>query len=173
MKTRIEALERQDFNKNVAIDVADLINQKKIIQNKLIQVDQSINYLNEKLEDTKVHEKLEATNEGNHTLKICKFDRSDFCRERDNCTYFHGDRVCDKFRVSGVCTKQKCFERHPKRCIYFEKGECQWGSRYKYLHQANNDTNDKDPDESIEESLESTLAKDVHDLQQSISSSLK
>ena len=34
MKTRIEALERQDFNKNVAIDVADLINQKGIIQNR-------------------------------------------------------------------------------------------------------------------------------------------
>ena len=68
-----------------------------------------------------------------------------------------------QFWVSGVSTKQKCFERHPKKCIYFEKGECQWGSRCKYLHQANNDTNDKDPDESIEESLESTLAEDVHD----------
>ena len=35
MKTRIDALERQDINKNIAIDiiVANLLNQKRIIQN--------------------------------------------------------------------------------------------------------------------------------------------
>ena len=62
------------------------------------------------------------------------------------------------------------------RCIYFERGECQWGIRCKYLHQANehedSDENlesittvEKDKnnevvvDEDEEESIESIMAK--------------
>ena len=54
MKNRIEALERLNFNKNVTIDivVADLINQKRLIHDKLVQVDKSINYLNYKLQES-------------------------------------------------------------------------------------------------------------------------
>ena len=59
MKTRIEALERLDFNKDVTMDivVADLVNQKRLIHDKLVQVDRSINYLNYKLQESeKIHE---------------------------------------------------------------------------------------------------------------------
>ena len=177
MKTRIEALERLDFNKNVTIDivVADLVNQKRLIHDKLVQVDRSINYLNYKLQES---EKIEdkKVDDDKHVVKMCKFDRTGFCRERDNCTYFHGLRVCEEFLATGVCQKQKCFQRHPKRCIYFERGECQWGIRCKYLHQANehedSDENlesittvEKDKnnevvvDEDEEESIESIMAK--------------
>jgi cob(I)alamin adenosyltransferase len=51
MKSRIETLERQDINKNVAIDIVveSLLHQKRIIQQKLNQVDESLFYLNCKL----------------------------------------------------------------------------------------------------------------------------
>ena len=91
MKTRIEALERLDFNKNVTVDivVADLVNQKRLIHDKLVQVDRSINYLNYKLQES---EKIEdkKVDDDKHVVKMCKFDRTGFCCERDNCTYFHG-----------------------------------------------------------------------------------
>ena len=174
MKTRIDALERQDVNKNIAIDVivADLLNQKRIIQNKLYQVDTSINDLNEKLceiEETKRIKPKNADHE--QSVKMCKFDKSGFCREIENCQFSHGLKVCEEFLISSECTKQKCYERHPKICIYFARGECHWGLRCKYLHQANKEiveTDDKvseDSEHNIEclndneESIESIMAK--------------
>jgi hypothetical protein len=64
MKTRIDALERQDVEKNIGIDiiVADLLNQKRIIQNKLYQVDSSINYLSEKLCEIEETKRIEPKN---------------------------------------------------------------------------------------------------------------
>lgn len=176
MKNRIE--ERLDFNKNVTIDivVADLINQKRLINDKLVQVDKSINYLNYKLQESENIETKKKFDDDKHEVKMCKFDRTGFCRERDNCTYFPGQRVCEEFLASGVCQKQKCFQRHPKRCRYFEVVECQWGLRCKYLHKANehedseenleSDTiietdknNEVEVEEDEEESIESIMAK--------------
>ena len=60
---------------------------------------------------------------------------------------------------------------HPKRCIYFARGECHWGLKCKYLHQANKEileTDDKDSEDSEhnikslngnEESIKSIMAK--------------
>ena len=139
MKSRIETLERQDINKNVAIDIVveSLLHQKRIIQQKLNQVDESLFYLNFKLasrNDEMVKPKEAADKK---IVKICRFNRTGFCREREKCPYFHGIKVCQEFLDSGVCMKQKCCERHPKRCIYFQRGECEWGSNCKYLHIAN------------------------------------
>ena len=174
MKTRIDALERQDINKNIAIDiiVANLLNQKRIIQNKLYQVDTSINDLNEKLCEIEETKRIGPKNaDPEQSVKMCKFDKSGFCRERENCQFSHGLKVCEEFLISSECTKQKCYERHPKRCIYFARGECHWGLRCKYLHQANKEiveTDDKvseDSEHNIEslndneESIESIMAK--------------
>ena len=174
MKTRIDALEIQDVNKNIAIDVivADLLNQKRIIQNKLYQVDTSINDLNEKLCEIEETKRIKPKNaDHKQSVKMCKFDKSGFCRERENCQFSHGLKVCEEFLISSECTKQKCYERHPKRSIYFAQGECHWGLRCKYLHQANKEiveTDDKvseDSEHNIEclndneESIESIMAK--------------
>ena len=60
------------------------------------------------------------------------------------------------FFNSDLCTKQSCRERHPRRCKYFDRGECQWGSQCKYLHKG---TNSIQRDEEEEESIESIMAK--------------
>ena len=130
MKSRIETLERQDINKNVAIDIVveSLMHQKRVIQQKLNQVDESLFYLNCKLasRNDEVVKPKEASDK--KIVKICKFNRTGFCRERENCAYSHGIKVCQEFLDSGVCMKQKCCERHPKHCIYFQRGDCEWGS---------------------------------------------
>ena len=133
MKTRIETFERKENEKNVTQDVivTDLINQKINVQKKLSEVEKSINYLNIQLEENKEPKKSE---EKEDEIKICKFNRMGFCRERQNCPYFHATKVCREYFNSGVCSKQRCCERHPRKCIYFDRGECQWDSQCKYLH---------------------------------------
>ena len=100
LKTRIEVLERQDVNKNIAIDniVESLLHQKRIIQQKLNQVDESIFYLNGKLEECRNNEIIQPS-ETSHkkSVKICKFNRTGFCREREYCLYFHGLKDCQEF----------------------------------------------------------------------------
>ena len=167
LKTRIEVLERQDVNKNIAIDniVESLLHQKRIIQQKLNQVDESIFYLNGKLEECRNNEIIQPS-ETSHkkSVKICKFNRTGFCRERENCLYFHGLKDCQEFSDSGVCLKPKCSKRHPKTCIYFQRGECQWGSRCKYLHKVNLEiveNVDESLDDCEKEPLDQLLAKNI------------
>ena len=122
MKTRIIAFERNEMNKNIALDiiVTDLINQKINDQNKLNEVDKSINHINVKLRESTEPHKTEVKKADVKTSdKICKFNRLGFCRERQNCPYFHAIKVCEEFHNSDVCTKQSCCERHPRRCKYF------------------------------------------------------
>ena len=137
LKARIEVLERQDVSNKYTNDmvVNNLMDQKRIIQHKLNQVEECLNYLNIKLEESRKKETSESRDATNKkSLKICKYNRTGFCRERENCPYFHGLKICDTFSISGVCKDQRCCERHPKRCIYFARGNCQWGSGCKYLH---------------------------------------
>ena len=52
-------------------------------------------------------------------------------------------------------------ERHPKNCIFFQRGECQWNSNCKYLHKANLEIVEN-YDKSLdceEETLDQNLAK--------------
>ena len=149
MKTRIEAFERYEINKNSALDiiVSDLINQKINVQNKLNEVDKSIIHINVKLREAKEPHKVEVKKADAKTNdKICKFNRFGFCRERQSCLYFHAMKVCEDFFNSGVCTQQSCRERHPRRCTYFDSGECQWGSQCKYLHKGRNNEEREDED---------------------------
>ena len=97
----------------------------------------SINDLNEKLCEIEETKRIGPKNpDPEQSVKMCKFDKSGFCRERENCQFSHGLKVCEEFLISSECTKQKCYERHPKRSIYFAQGECHWGLRCKHLHQA-------------------------------------
>ena len=69
--------------------------------------------------------------------------------------------VCEEFFNSGVCTQQSCRERHPRRCKYFDRGECQWGSQCKYLHKGRNNfqRDEEYSQKDGEESIESIMAK--------------
>ena len=153
------------MNKNIALDIiiTDLINQKINVQNKLNEVDKSINYINVKMREAKEPHKVEVKKVDVKTNdKICKFNRFGFCRERQSCPYFHAMKVCEDFFNSGVCTQQSCRERHPRRCTYFDSGECQWGSQCKYLHKGRNNVQRDDEDSNHkhdEESIESIMAK--------------
>ena len=84
-----------------------------------------------------------------------------FCRERQNCPYFHATKVCQAYFNSSVSSKQTCFERHPRRCIYFDRGKCQWDSQCKYLHKGRNNVqkDDEDSHKHDEESIESIMVK--------------
>ena len=113
IKTRMEVFERNEINKNIILDmiVKDLVKQKMDVQNKLNDVDRSISHINVKLREiTEQHKGKVKTHD-----KICKFDRTGFCRERHNCPYFHASKICEQFANSGVCTESSCRERHPKR----------------------------------------------------------
>ena len=164
MKTRMEAFERNEVNKNNTWDliVKDLINQKINVQKKLNEVNDSISHINDKLRETSEPHKMEVHNVDVQTsVKTCKFNRLGFCRERQNCTYFHENKVCEEFVNSGVCTKQKCCERHPRRCRNYDKGECRWDIQCKYLHKDKNDIqgDEEDSQNHDEESIESIMAK--------------
>ena len=128
------------------------------LQLQLSEVEKSINYLNIQLEDNKEPKKNEVKED---EIKICKFNRMGFCRERQNCPYFHATKVCQEYFNSGVCSKQRCCERHPRKCIYFDRGECQWDSQCKYLHKGitNVQRDDEDSQKHDEESIESIMAK--------------
>jgi hypothetical protein len=97
LKTRIEVLERQDVYKNIAIDniVESLLHQKRIIQQKINQVDKSIFYLNCKLEECRNNETIQPSETFHKKSKIC--NRTGFCQERENCLYFHGLKDCQEF----------------------------------------------------------------------------
>ena len=82
IKTRMEVFERNEINKNIILDmiVKDLVKQKMDVQNKLNDVDRSISHINVKLREiTEQHKGKVKTHD-----KICKFDRTGFCRERQN-----------------------------------------------------------------------------------------
>ena len=69
-------------------------------------VDRSIHYLNNKLEEMEENEETAGKEAvGRPCRKICKYDRTGFCRERENCHYFHGLKVCEEFLVSSVRKK--------------------------------------------------------------------
>ena len=140
MKTRIEALERLDFNKNVTIDivVADLVNQKRIIHNKLVQVDESINNLNDKLQKS---EKIEAkkVDDDKHVEKQAKRLQCTYCddvfsenwkielhlRSHEESEQFQCN-VCNKtFQAEWRMKKhiRNHYRKNIKKCKFFQEGQ--------------------------------------------------
>ena len=75
--------------------------------------------------------------------KICRHFNKGFCKMKDECVYFHKERICDASLQTGVCTEPKgvCWLRHPKECKHWlgDTRGCLRGEECKYLHKTENE----------------------------------
>ena len=110
-------------------DTNELI--RKIDEN-LEELDNKINVSNKIIEDLK----QATTRKPEEEIKQCIFDRTGFCREKDQCMFFHTEEICDVFLEKHKCWKRKCLKRHPKICRYFQRGVCTRDDCI-YLHESN------------------------------------
>ena len=106
--------------------------------NELIKkIDKNLAELDAKIIDsTNIIEKLKKSSISetkDEEVKQCIFDRTGFCREKDQCMFLHTDEVCEIFLGNQICWKKKCIKRHPKVCRYFKRGVCRRDG-CRYLH---------------------------------------
>ena len=50
-----------------------------------------------------------------------KYERRGYCKEKENCPFYHTNEVCETYVELGVCYKETCKLRHPKPCRYQDK----------------------------------------------------
>ena len=73
----------------------------------------NINEANHKIaESIKKIETLES-NKSDNQIKQLIFDRMGFCKEQDDCKYFHAKEICSEYVETKRCTRKECRKRHP------------------------------------------------------------
>ena len=109
------------------------VNKYKL-EEMLTKLDENIERTNHEIEESlrKIAELSE--NKMDDEIKQCVFDRKGYCKEEGNCKYFHSDETCIDFVNTGVCIKEQCRKRHPRRCRYDQRSVCFRGESCRYLH---------------------------------------
>ena len=70
--------------------------------------------------------------------KSCKFFKTGFCRNKENCKYSHNIKHCEDWvKKEDNCTVKQCQNRHVKRCIYHTLGKCMFGKQCQFIHRKN------------------------------------
>ena len=105
----------------------------KEIDKNLLELEIKILECNEMIENLKLKEAKDMVND--EEVKQCIYDRSGFCRENNDCQFFHSEEICDIYLGKRICWKEKCRKRHPKTCWYFQRGYCKRGESCRYLHE--------------------------------------
>ena len=146
--TKLENLEGQvEFIKEVFAKNSDEIVklEKEYIcaADQIRQIDKNLEEIETKLgESMNVVEELKMMTtkkdiEENHNVKECAFNRKGYCREKENCNFYHSDKICEIYLKNGVCWRARCRQRHPRPCRYFQRGNCYRGESCQYLHVSN------------------------------------
>ena len=70
----------------------------------------------------------------------CRHNNAGYCKMKDECVYYHCDKVCDKFLESECKEPKECSYRHPKECKFWlgDARGCLRGKDCKYLHRVEN-----------------------------------
>ena len=93
------------------------------LENK-VKSENKINDLDSKLEN----------NENKQGIKQCRYDRVGYCKKGiDECNFLHASETCTFYLEKGFCNKMQCLQRHPRKCIFFERGHCKRND-CRYLH---------------------------------------
>jgi hypothetical protein len=111
------------------------LNLNKCNLERLIKkIDDNLEDVNKKIGESLL--KIENLKTENHKFQIkqCIFDRKGFCKEEENCRFFHPLEICSDYIENRVCIKTCCRKRHPRLCRYFTRGICRRGESCKYLH---------------------------------------
>ena len=70
--------------------------------------------------------------------KSCKFFKTGFCRNKENCKYSHNIKHSEDWvKKEDNCTVKQCQNRHVKRCIYHTMGKCRFGKHCQFIHRKN------------------------------------
>ena len=92
----------------------------KLIDKNLEEIDLKIDKSVKIVEQLK--DKIERTKkefDDNIFGKQCAYDRSRYCREKDESMFFHAQEICKIYLRNQKCWKANCRQRHPKPCRYF------------------------------------------------------
>ena len=88
---------------------------------------------------------------------ICKFYQRGFCKFRESCHRRHENIVCKDLNE---CRNQKCQQRHPQFCKYFEKDKkCKYQEKCAYFHREETDAQQK-----LNEILANALATQIKEV---------
>ena len=104
----------------------------KEIDKNLLEFEIKILECNEMIENIKSKAGMDVVND--EEVKQCIHDRKGFCRENNDCPFFHSEEICDIYMEKSICWKEKCRKRHPKSCWYYQRGYCKRGGSCRYLH---------------------------------------
>ena len=121
----------------------ELDNMKQYIEDLKEEIEEEkakVKNLNEVVNKQKqIIETLQRKSEGN-TSKVksrikCRYWNRGFCKEGDNCTFYHHEEDCESFLENGNCEDRRCIKRHRKFCRYFREEEgCYRNDICQYLH---------------------------------------
>ena len=68
-------------------------------------------------------------------MRRCRYWNRGFCREGEDCVFYHSEEDCERFMETGKCNSRICQKRHRRQCRYFKTNEgCHRNEKYKYLH---------------------------------------
>ena len=117
-------------------DVSKLETEKSQVLKKINLIDSNLEAIKGKIETEKVNHDVENPNVdtelNDDVRKQCKFNRRGYCRQQNDCEFFHSNKICEIYLDKGTCWKQDCRLRHPKPCRY--GNWCFRGKSCLYLH---------------------------------------
>ena len=128
--------------KNEEVKIADNISvleaEHDVIADRIKVIDESLEAINTNIDELKnkpvVIHVTDVRKETENDKKQCRFDNLGYCRENNDCPFYHADSVCPLYLSKVICWKRECRDRHPKLCRYYD--ECFRGSSCRYLHQS-------------------------------------
>ena len=128
-------IDRFDNIDNLVVEnvdtIADLEEKNNNITKRLTFIEEMLKKVNGEIEE------LEKKVEDKNNIKQCRFDRVGFCMKGpDQCNFFHAQETCDPYLRHGYCNRVACYKRHPRKCIYFERGYCKWNEDCRYFHES-------------------------------------
>ena len=114
--------------------IANLQFEKSILDDLMKQIDDNINNVNQKIDASMKRIEQIKKEEKETDIKQCIYDRKGYCKEEENCKFFHAQEICREYIENKICTIKSCRKRHPQHCRYFYGSICRRGDSCRYLH---------------------------------------
>merc|ERR1719318_1803590 len=109
MIEEIESLKKEEVR--LSDDVTYLETEQNQVTNKIKLIDETLEEMKKEIKT--LMKPADDTVEKPDMRKQCHFDNKGYCRETENCQFFHSDIICQVYTENGTCWKQNCRERHP------------------------------------------------------------
>jgi hypothetical protein len=149
LKTTVENMQKE--NKVSENDeIQEIIDTQKVIDEIIVansdcirRIEKEIKAITVEKGDTKVlHDVLEKEVEKDTKVtkvrKICRYYNRGFCKYKNKCRFAHANKICKIYEETGTCGDNKCSDRHPKHCKWWESSRgCKREQECEYLHSEN------------------------------------